>query len=71
MNSKHQSGETYFHQLKTIEAELSSIWNLLSPNERQKRPVVIQMNRIRMALHRLIYSQELKDTSLLQSKNEG
>jgi hypothetical protein len=43
----------YLSELKAIEEELKEIWKALTPSERQKRQIVVKMNRIQMTIHYL------------------
>lgn len=56
MEKMKPESEGIAKELRKIEEELIAIWKLLSLSERQKRPVVQKMNRVRMTLHRLKFS---------------
>lgn len=43
-------------ELKLIDKELSEIWKALSQQEKRKQIILHKMNRVKMILHRLIYS---------------
>lgn len=57
METGKPSTNPFLIDLKRIETELNAIWKLLSPEEKQKLVIFQKMNRVRMTLHRLIYSQ--------------
>ena len=66
METKTVLARPYLKELKVIENELSEIWKLLSPAEKQKRAIFQKMNRVRITLHRLIYSHDLGNKSQAQ-----
>jgi len=53
MMNQERGTEDYLKELNRIEDELKELWKMLSPSERQKRPVVQKMNRVKMTLYRI------------------